>query len=182
VIEVSVGLKESPRLIKIGWNFTLQEKNNIEALVWEYLYVFAWLNNKLKLYDPNIIIHVIILKQYAKPFRQWQRYMIVVFRLLRWGFSLRFSGLPIIEVIFSLTFQILKLDPSSRPIIEGESCESSLYTLTLEIPGFHSQDRNESKQRGYPKLRLRLRHLLHLRCLVLFTKSQWAQAKRIPRA
>jgi hypothetical protein len=70
VIELNVGSKESPRIIKIGQGCTQVERRRLEALVREYKDVFAWSYDDLKAYDPKVIEHAIPLRKEAKPFRQ----------------------------------------------------------------------------------------------------------------
>jgi hypothetical protein len=75
VVEVDIGSRETPRIIKIGKGCTEEERKKITTLVREYQDVFAWTYDELKTYDPKIISHAIPLKEDAKPFRQRQRYM-----------------------------------------------------------------------------------------------------------
>lgn len=52
VVEVDIGSKETPRIIKIKQACTLEERKKIEALMREYGDVFAWSYDELKTYDP----------------------------------------------------------------------------------------------------------------------------------
>jgi hypothetical protein len=42
VYEINIGPIKSPEMIKIGRNTSLEERKNIENLIKEYKYVFAW--------------------------------------------------------------------------------------------------------------------------------------------
>jgi hypothetical protein len=69
-VEINIGSKESPKLIKVGKNLSTKERRMIEDLVREYRDVFAWTYDDLKAYKGDIIQHTIPLKEGAKPFRQ----------------------------------------------------------------------------------------------------------------
>ena len=52
-----------------------QQKTAFIKLFNEFKYIFAWMYDDLKTFDPNIMQHVIPMKPEAKPFQQKLRKM-----------------------------------------------------------------------------------------------------------
>ena len=69
-IEVNIGTKEEPRMVKIGKSTPKDEKEQIINLLREYRDVLAFTYDELKVYREDVIQHTIPLKEEAKPFRQ----------------------------------------------------------------------------------------------------------------
>jgi hypothetical protein len=67
-IEVNIGTNDSPKIVKIGKNVYVKERQDIEGLIKEYKDVFSWSYDDLKSYKENIIQHTIPLIEGAKPF------------------------------------------------------------------------------------------------------------------
>ena len=70
VEDVNVGTKEEPRIVKLSTKLSAKAKEKYVNLLKEYLEVFAWSNDDLKLYDTSVIRHTIPLKENEKPFKQ----------------------------------------------------------------------------------------------------------------
>jgi hypothetical protein len=70
-IEVNIGTKEAPRLIKIGKGTLEKERKQLISLVSEYRDVFAFTYDELKAYKDDVFQHTIPLKEDTKPF--WQK-------------------------------------------------------------------------------------------------------------
>jgi hypothetical protein len=74
-LEVDIGTKEEPRMVKIGKTTPIEERNEIVKLLKEYRDVLAFSYDELKVYREDVIQHVIPLKEETKPFRQKLRQM-----------------------------------------------------------------------------------------------------------
>jgi hypothetical protein len=74
-LEVDIGTKEEPRVVKIGKTTPIEERNEIVKLLKEYRDVLAFSYDELKVYSEDVIQHVITLKEEIKPFRQKLRQM-----------------------------------------------------------------------------------------------------------
>ena len=72
-IEINIGMKTEPKIIKIGKGTSEKEKNSLINLVKEYSDVFASTYDELKAYREDVFQHTIPLKpesQKGKPFKQ----------------------------------------------------------------------------------------------------------------
>jgi ribonuclease HI len=74
-LEVDIGTKEEPRMVKIGKTTPIEERNEIVKLLKEYRDVLAFSYDELKVYREDVIQYVIPLKEETKPFRQKLRQM-----------------------------------------------------------------------------------------------------------
>ena len=69
VLEVNIGLDQSPRIIKLGKGCMHEKKRKLESLGRECKDVFARSYDELKTYDPKVITHAIPFREYAKPLK-----------------------------------------------------------------------------------------------------------------
>jgi hypothetical protein len=69
-LEVNIGTKEEPRMVKVGKSTPIEEIKEIIELLREYRDVLAFTYDELKVYREDVIQHVIPLKEESKPFRQ----------------------------------------------------------------------------------------------------------------
>ena len=72
---VNLGTEANPQCLNLGSTCTSQEKIAFFKLFNEFKDIFAWTYDDLKTFDPNIMQHVIPMKQEAKPFQQKLRKM-----------------------------------------------------------------------------------------------------------
>jgi hypothetical protein len=73
--KVNLGTGENPQCINLGLGCSKQEKAAFVKLFKEFKDVFAWTYEDLKMFDPNIIQHVIPMKPRTLPFQQKLRKM-----------------------------------------------------------------------------------------------------------
>jgi hypothetical protein len=73
--KVNLGTNENPQFINLGLGCSKQEKAAFIKLFKEFKDVFAWTYEDLKIFDPNIIQHVIPMKPQTLPFQQKLRKM-----------------------------------------------------------------------------------------------------------
>jgi len=73
-IDINIGSKEIPKLIRIGEACSLDEKRDIENLIREYRDVFYWGYDEFKTYKTDGIRHAIPLQEEAESFRQKKAY------------------------------------------------------------------------------------------------------------
>jgi hypothetical protein len=52
---VNIGTQEDPKILKIGAQYSDQEKQKFMDLFHEFQYVFAWSHEYLRGFDPSII-------------------------------------------------------------------------------------------------------------------------------
>ena len=69
-MEVNIGTKEEPRMVKVGKSTPIEERKEIIKLLREYRDVLAFTYDELRVYREDVIQHVIPLKKESKPFRQ----------------------------------------------------------------------------------------------------------------
>ena len=69
----NLGIDDDPKMVRVGKACTQQEREDMLKLLSEYKDIIAWSYEELKIYDPEIMTHDILLKPDAKPFRQRQR-------------------------------------------------------------------------------------------------------------
>ena len=70
VEDVNLGTTDKPKLVKLSKALSLEVKEKYVKLLSEFSDVFAWDYSYLKVYDKNIIQHIIPIKPYQNPFRQ----------------------------------------------------------------------------------------------------------------
>jgi hypothetical protein len=73
--KVNLGTSENPQCINLGLGCSKHEKSAFVKLFKEFKDVFAWTYEDLKMFDPNIIQHVIPMKPQTLPFQQKLRKM-----------------------------------------------------------------------------------------------------------
>lgn len=76
MLDLNLGSKTSPQIIKIRRNPSKEERDELEKLLRELKDVFACSYDDLKAYSPEIIQHTIPLKEGAKPVKQKLRQII----------------------------------------------------------------------------------------------------------
>ena len=69
VEECDIGTEEDPKVIKISKNMTQESKEKYIKLMKEFYDVFTWTYDDLKVYNPNVIQHTILVQKNAKPFK-----------------------------------------------------------------------------------------------------------------
>jgi hypothetical protein len=72
---VNLGTRDNPQNINLGKGCSEKERSAFIKLFKEFKYVFAWMYDDLKTFDPNIIQHVIPMKPQTQPFQQKLRKM-----------------------------------------------------------------------------------------------------------
>jgi len=66
----NLGTQKHPKYVHLGTCCTPQEQKVFIFLFKQYLNVFAWTFSDIMTYDTQIIQHVILVKEGAKPFQQ----------------------------------------------------------------------------------------------------------------
>jgi ribonuclease HI len=72
-ISLNIGTLDSPKNVKIGSQCTNEEKLKFIELLHEFEDVFAWSYEDLRGFDPDLIQHVIPIKEGIKPIRKKQK-------------------------------------------------------------------------------------------------------------
>jgi hypothetical protein len=62
--------EENPKMVKLSKTLSPEVKQDYVKLMKDFLDVFAWSYDDLKVYDTKVIQHVIPLKEDHKPFKQ----------------------------------------------------------------------------------------------------------------
>ena len=70
VEDINIGTEQEPRLVKISSKLSAEAKEKYHNLLKQYLDVFAWSYDDLKVYDTSVIKHTIQLKENEKPFKK----------------------------------------------------------------------------------------------------------------
>ena len=70
VEDCNIGTPEDPNIINLSRTLSPEVKERYVKLMKEFPDVFAWSYDELKVYDTNIIQHVILIKEDHKPFKQ----------------------------------------------------------------------------------------------------------------
>jgi hypothetical protein len=65
----NIGTQEDPKIIKLSKTLSLEVKQSYINLMKEFLDVFSWSYEDLKVYDTKIILHLIPLKEDHKHFK-----------------------------------------------------------------------------------------------------------------
>lgn len=69
VVDCDISPDSNPRLVKISRKLSQKQREAYVELMKQYLDIFAWSYEYLKLFDPEIIQHKIPLKPGSKPFK-----------------------------------------------------------------------------------------------------------------
>jgi len=72
VIQVNLGSQDHPKPISISESLSLAEREEVIALVREYIDVFAWNYKDMPGLDPQIAMHRLNIKPDIKPVKQQQ--------------------------------------------------------------------------------------------------------------
>ena len=74
VIQINLGSQDHPKPISISESLSLTEIEELIALIWEYIDVFAWNNEDMPDLDPWIAMHRLNIKHDVKLVKQqrWQ--------------------------------------------------------------------------------------------------------------
>lgn len=67
--ECNIGSEQNPKIIKLSKSLPLMAKIKYIAIFKEFIYVFAWSYEDLKVYDNSIIQHKIPIKEDQNPFK-----------------------------------------------------------------------------------------------------------------
>ena len=70
VIQVDIGSQDHPKPISISENLSFTEREELIALIREYIDVFAWNFEDMPSLDPQIAMHRLNIKPDAKPVKQ----------------------------------------------------------------------------------------------------------------
>ena len=73
MIQVNLGSQDHPKPISISECLSLTEREELIALVREYIDVFAWNYEDMPGFDPQIAMHRLNIKPNVKPVKQQQR-------------------------------------------------------------------------------------------------------------
>ena len=65
--DLNLGTKEHPKMVKVSVNLEADFKQDLKALLQEFIDVFAWDYLDLKVMDPQVYKHKINLKEDAVP-------------------------------------------------------------------------------------------------------------------
>lgn len=68
-----MGIEENPEPIFISKNLTLPEKEDLLALIREYIYVFTWNYEDMLGLDPEVTVHWLNIRSGAKLVKQQQK-------------------------------------------------------------------------------------------------------------
>ena len=67
LVEVNLGTKDKPRMVKVSANLDSEFKAELVQLLQEFRDIFVWSYADMKGLDPALAQHKIVLKQDAKP-------------------------------------------------------------------------------------------------------------------
>jgi len=73
VIQVDVGCQDHSKPISISESLSLAQREELIALIWEYIDVFAWNYEDMSGLDPQIAMYRLNIKPSVKPVKQQQR-------------------------------------------------------------------------------------------------------------
>jgi hypothetical protein len=85
-ISLKLGTPESPKIVKLGAQFSDEEKAKFTELLCAFQYVFAWSYKDLRGFDPSLIQHSIPIKEGVKPIRK-KKYLLTLHSKLLLGKS-----------------------------------------------------------------------------------------------
>ena len=69
-IQINLGNQDHPKLISISEGLSLTEREELIALVREYIDVFAWNYEEMPGLDPQVAMHHLNIKPDVKPVKQ----------------------------------------------------------------------------------------------------------------
>ena len=69
-MDCNIGTKEHRRIVKISKALSAEQRERYIKLLKEYVDIFAWSYEDLKIYDTSIIQHKVPMKCNVKPFKQ----------------------------------------------------------------------------------------------------------------
>jgi len=72
MIQINVGDQKHPKLISISESLSPPEKQDLTALIKEYIDVFTWSYEDMPGLDPKVAMHYLNIKIDAKPVKQQQ--------------------------------------------------------------------------------------------------------------
>ena len=70
VKDCNIGTEQEPKIIKLSKSLSPENRENYIRLMKDFFDVFTWTYDELKVYDTNIIQHVIPVKENEKLFKQ----------------------------------------------------------------------------------------------------------------
>jgi hypothetical protein len=70
VDDFNIGNDKEPKIVKVSKSLSSKDKNKYLKLLRQFLDVFSWIYEDLKVYDKGIIQHTIAIIENQKPFRQ----------------------------------------------------------------------------------------------------------------
>jgi len=73
VIQIDIGDQKHSKLISISESLSPTEKQDLIALIKEYIDVFTWSYEDMLGLDPQVVKHHLSIKSDAKPVKQQQR-------------------------------------------------------------------------------------------------------------
>jgi hypothetical protein len=65
----NIGTKENLKMVKLSRILSLEVKKDYVKLMKDFLDIFAWSYDDMKVYDTKLIQHVVPLKEAQKPFK-----------------------------------------------------------------------------------------------------------------
>jgi len=67
MIQINLGSQDHPKPISISEGLSLTEREDLIALVWEHINVFAWNYEDMPGLDPQVAMHRLNIKSDVKP-------------------------------------------------------------------------------------------------------------------
>lgn len=75
MIDINLGMKIEPKIIKLGANLSPEEQTTLVALLMEFADVFAWTYVDMPRLDPSIVVHHLVVCADAKRVKKKLRKM-----------------------------------------------------------------------------------------------------------
>ena len=102
VEDCNIGIERELRIIKISKSLTIENKERYIKLMKDFFNVFSWSYDDLKVYNTNVIQHMILVRENEKHFKQKLRRMNpLLFPLIEKEIRKLFEEKIIISLIFS---------------------------------------------------------------------------------
>ena len=73
--DINIGSEDNPKILKIGFCLSTDEKEKLIDFLKQYQEVFAWTYEDMPGLDPKLVEHRLVLKPDAKPVKQKLRKM-----------------------------------------------------------------------------------------------------------
>ncbi|KAH9303808.1 hypothetical protein KI387_008212, partial [Taxus chinensis] len=70
IIDVNIGTKELPWIVKLGASLSAKEQKTFTGLLREYADFFAWSYVDLSRLDPTLVVYNLVVHPDAKPIKQ----------------------------------------------------------------------------------------------------------------